>query len=179
MSRRVYDSGFTAGTVSGIQSNGDLPFDRRRQKKLAQIHTEDLDRVFRGGFGQVVPNLPFQRRIDQTVIGIQRRGTDRFAAGGGIVADIGFGDDTLCPYGIGFYRDLEIAFAFPTVDSQYPVSSDTPDALMKVIIHTIDRGFLCRSFGNQDAVRVHFLTELLAERRVIRDGFGNDIQCAL
>ena len=80
-SSAVDNGSFAAGSVTGIQSDGDFSFDWRLHEQLAQVGGKHLNRRIAGLFGQLIADFTFDGRKNQPVIGIICRLANRRSAG--------------------------------------------------------------------------------------------------
>ena len=72
--RTVDDTELAAGAVAGVEPHDSLSPEGRLHEQMLEVVAEDLYRPLRRRVGEVVPDLPLDRRSDQPLVAVGYRG---------------------------------------------------------------------------------------------------------
>ena len=78
----VYNGKLTAGTVTGVKSDGNLSLYGRSHKQLTEVYAKELYSVFCGGFGQFGTYFTLDGGINKTGVCILASGLHNCGTGG-------------------------------------------------------------------------------------------------
>ena len=174
LARAVHHRYLAAHPVPRVQAHGGLALHRGLHQQGLQIQGELADSplvrlVRQGGAG-----LPLQGGKDQAVVGVLRRGLDKFHGGAA-------GDDHVPPDGlegpvpVQLHMDLQKALLLPPVDGQDLVALESGEGLGEVVVQPVDGVLLHRRLGAELPLPLQQGTEGLAEGGVVADGLGDDV----
>ena len=170
----IHHGQLAARAEARVHAQGHAPLDGRLHQKLLQVLREHADRAHVGAVGQLAAHLALKRRKNQTIPRILRR--HGYLRGGQRTgAHIALGDHAVGRFigrGEGY---LQKAFFFAAIDGQHAVIRHARHALGVGVIHAVYAVLLLGGAGGQHAVAHQQPAQHLAQRRVIADGFGDDI----
>ena len=135
---RAVDYGhLTAHAIPGVKAHGDFALDGRLHQERAQVQRKLADGAFARLLGELGADLAFQRREEQPVIGVERRGTDELHRGG-TRHDYGAIDRTHRRVVVQQDRDPQHLFLLSAVDGENLVPLQAGEILCEVVIELVD-----------------------------------------
>ena len=170
----VHHRNFTAHAVAGVQTHGDLAFHRRLHQKGFQIQGELADGPLVSPVRQRCPHFPFQRGVNEPVIGVLGGGLHKLHSGGaGLYHRAPQQRQRQLP--VQQDSDLQLFLFFTPVDGEDLVALQAAEGLLKIVVQAVNAVLLRGGEGTQSTPPLQQLPQALADGRIVADPLGDDV----
>ena len=170
----VHHRHLAAHAVAGIQSHGDLALHRRLHQQGLQVQGKLADGALAGLFRQCRPHFPFQRGVNEAVIGVLCGVFHKFHGRG---AGLHYGPPQQRQRQLPIQQDggAEFFLLLPPVDGKDLMALQSAEGLLKLVVQAVNAVLLRSGEGTQGSPPLQQLPQALADGRIIADPLGDDV----
>ena len=170
----VHHGQLAARAEAGVHAQGHLALDGRLHQQLVQVLGKHPDGLLVGPVGELIADFPLQRGEEQAFPGV-RAGQGHLVGGLAAGAHKGLVHFPHAQFIVDFQRYLQEFFPFAAVDGQDAVGRHAGNRLGIIVVHAVHTVFFLGGLGFDNTLAQQQGAQGLAHRRVIADGFGDDV----